>query len=94
MELDQPQTDLLKLLLKLLLCPNSGEFLELCVMPKDEDILQLVRLQPFLTPLKNPPLSSVQTVWWVVGRPHVPSEFLYLEPWVRSVLCSLSFVLL
>lgn len=26
----------------LLLCPNSGDFLELCVMPKDEDILQLV----------------------------------------------------
>ena len=30
--------------------PNSGEFLELCVMPKDEDILQLVSfsLPPFL----------------------------------------------
>lgn len=30
--------------------PNSGEYLELCVMPKDEDILQLVSfsLPPFL----------------------------------------------
>lgn len=26
----------------LFLFPNSGDFLELCVMPKDEDILQLV----------------------------------------------------
>lgn len=31
-------------LLKMFLYPNSCEFLELCVMPKDEDILQLVRL--------------------------------------------------
>lgn len=31
-------------LLKMFLYPNSGELLELCVMPKDEDILQLVRL--------------------------------------------------
>lgn len=31
-------------LLKMSLYPNSGELLELCVMPKDEDILQLVRL--------------------------------------------------
>lgn len=31
-------------LLKMFLYPNSCEILELCVMPKDEDILQLVRL--------------------------------------------------
>lgn len=30
--------------LNLFLFPNSGDFLELCVMPKDEDILQLVSL--------------------------------------------------
>lgn len=28
--------------LTLLFCIDSGDFLELCVMPKDEDILQLV----------------------------------------------------
>lgn len=37
------ESDLVSLL-KMFLYPNSGEFLELCVMPKDEDILQLVRL--------------------------------------------------
>lgn len=31
-------------LLNMFLHPNSGDLLELCVMPKDEDILQLVRL--------------------------------------------------
>lgn len=31
-------------LFKMFLYPDSGELLELCVMPKDEDILQLVRL--------------------------------------------------
>lgn len=46
-------------------------------MPKDEDILQLVRLQPFLSPctLSLTRLSSIQTVGGGgLGRPDVPSE--------------------
>lgn len=33
----------------LLFCIDSGDFLELCVMPKDEDILQLVSLVSILS---------------------------------------------
>lgn len=35
--------------LLLLSVPHSGDFLELCVMPKDEDILQLVCVPHTLT---------------------------------------------
>lgn len=65
----------------LLFCVDSGDYLELCVMPKDEDILQLVSLISTLSSVLSfllvisPPFCSENKRADILATPPAPPTF-------------------